>query len=144
MSKAFTKETDGDDEDLLPPELVIPATVTKNYMTPGGYQRMKSELKQLVEVERPSVTQTVSWAASNGDRSENGEYIYGKRRLREIDRRRAPIRAINLLVRIRCSLARPLLIRSGPGTRKPSASWASMRPIPPAGGSHGSHRSPKR
>jgi transcription elongation factor GreB len=88
MSKAFTKETDGDDdEDLLPPELAIPATVTKNYMTPGGYQRMKSELKQLVEVERPTVTQTVSWAASNGDRSENGDYIYGKRRLREIDRR---------------------------------------------------------
>lgn len=59
----------------------------KNYMTPAGYLRLKSELKQLVEVERPEVTRTVAWAASNGDRSENGDYIYGKRRLREIDRR---------------------------------------------------------
>ncbi|MFO1207210.1 MAG: transcription elongation factor GreB [Burkholderiales bacterium] len=56
-------------------------------MTPAGYLRLKSELKQLVEVERPEVTRTVAWAASNGDRSENGDYIYGKRRLREIDRR---------------------------------------------------------
>ena len=59
----------------------------KNYMTPAGNVRMKSELKQLVEVERPEVTRVVSWAASNGDRSENGDYLYGKRRLREIDRR---------------------------------------------------------
>lgn len=63
-----------------------PAAV-KNYMTPAGYLRLKSELKHLVEVERPEVTRTVTWAASNGDRSENGDYIYGKRRLREIDRR---------------------------------------------------------
>src|SRR5512144_2310617 len=87
MSKAFTKETSDDAED---DELVPVADVpkgTKNYMTPWGYRRMKSELKQLVEVERPEVTRTVSWAASNGDRSENGDYIYGKRRLREIDRR---------------------------------------------------------
>ena len=59
----------------------------KNYMTPAGNVHMKSELKQLVEVERPEVTRVVSWAASNGDRSENGDYLYGKRRLREIDRR---------------------------------------------------------
>jgi transcription elongation factor GreB len=59
----------------------------KNYMTPAGCARLRSELKQLVEVERPEVTRTVAWAASNGDRSENGDYIYGKRRLREIDRR---------------------------------------------------------
>ncbi len=87
MSKAFTKESDSDDEELLPPAEPVPAIVTKNYMTPPGYQRMKGELKQLVEVERPEVTRTVSWAASNGDRSENGDYLYGKRRLREIDRR---------------------------------------------------------
>jgi transcription elongation factor GreB len=59
----------------------------RNYLTPGGYARLKTELKQLVEQERPEVTRTVSWAASNGDRSENGDYLYGKRRLREIDRR---------------------------------------------------------
>ncbi len=87
MSKAFTKEIDGDDDELIPPEAPVPAIVTKNYMTPPGYQRLKSELKQLVELERPEVTRTVSWAASNGDRSENGDYLYGKRRLREIDRR---------------------------------------------------------
>ena len=87
MSKAFTKESDSDDDELSPPAEPVPAFVTKNYMTPPGYQRMKSELKQLVEIERPEVTRTVSWAASNGDRSENGDYLYGKRRLREIDRR---------------------------------------------------------
>jgi transcription elongation factor GreB len=59
----------------------------KNYMTPGGYARMVNELKQLLDVERPELVRTVAWAASNGDRSENGDYIYGKKRLREIDRR---------------------------------------------------------
>ena len=90
MSKAFTRESDNDDDDPVP-EIEAPAgpngSGTKNYMTPWGYRKMKGELKQLVEVERPEVTRTVSWAASNGDRSENGDYIYGKRRLREIDRR---------------------------------------------------------
>jgi transcription elongation factor GreB len=88
MSKAFTRETDDADDDL---EVDAPAhdvpKGTKNYMTPWGHRRMKTELKQLVEVERPEVTRTVSWAASNGDRSENGDYLYGKKRLREIDRR---------------------------------------------------------
>jgi transcription elongation factor GreB len=85
MSKAFTKESDGDeDDDLALPE--IPAG-TKNYITVGGYRRLKEELLQLIDVERPEVVRVVSWAASNGDRSENGDYIYGKRRLREIDRR---------------------------------------------------------
>lgn len=60
---------------------------TKNYITPQGYQRLKDELLQLIDAERPEVVRVVSWAASNGDRSENGDYIYGKRRLREIDRR---------------------------------------------------------
>jgi transcription elongation factor GreB len=59
----------------------------KNYITPGGYRRLKEELTRLWKVERPSMVATVAWAAGNGDRSENGDYIYGKRRLREIDRR---------------------------------------------------------
>ena len=85
MSKAFTRETD-DAEEELPAEAAGPA-VSRYYMTPAGYGRLRSELKQLVEVERPEVVRTVSWAASNGDRSENGDYQYGKKRLREIDRR---------------------------------------------------------
>src|SRR5437667_5059005 len=85
MSKAFVKETD--DEDDLPDEPpAIPAGV-KNYMTPEGHRRMQDELRQLLRVERPKLVDTVAWAAGNGDRSENGDYIYGKRRLREIDRR---------------------------------------------------------
>ncbi len=59
----------------------------KNYVTPGGYARLKRELTQLLDVERPELVKVISWAASNGDRSENGDYIYGKKRLREIDRR---------------------------------------------------------
>src|SRR5918995_4140663 len=85
MSKAFVKEEDGAAEDDAPaPKL--PAA-GKNYITPAGYARLKAELKQLAEVERPEVVKTVAWAASLGDRSENADYIYGKRRLREIDRR---------------------------------------------------------
>lgn len=85
MSKAFTKETDAeDDEDLsLPP---LPAG-GKNYITPNGYARLKAELLDLIDNERPKVVEVVHWAASNGDRSENGDYHYGKKRLREIDRR---------------------------------------------------------
>jgi transcription elongation factor GreB len=85
MNKAFVKESDDEDElDAAAP--AIPAGA-KNYMTPQGYQRMKDELLRLIDVERPEVVSIVSWAASNGDRAENGDYIYGKRRLREIDRR---------------------------------------------------------
>ncbi|MGE5338364.1 MAG: transcription elongation factor GreB, partial [Gemmatimonadota bacterium] len=76
-------EAADDDEVEAPP---IPAG-SKNYITPAGYRRLKDELVQLLNVERPEVVRTVSWAASNGDRSENGDYIYGKKRLREIDRR---------------------------------------------------------
>ncbi len=85
MSKAFTKETDGDDDDdiALPP---LPAGA-RNYMTPQGYLRLRTELFNLIDVDRPKVVEIVHWAASNGDRSENGDYIYGKKRLREIDRR---------------------------------------------------------
>ncbi|HEX6571602.1 MAG TPA: transcription elongation factor GreB [Steroidobacteraceae bacterium] len=84
MSKAFVKENEGDDEELELPE--APAG-TRNYITPAGHKRLKEELLQLIDVERPEVVRTVAWAASNGDRSENGDYIYGKKRLREIDRR---------------------------------------------------------
>jgi transcription elongation factor GreB len=86
MSKAFVKESDSDDE--LEQE-VAPALPPsgKNYITPAGYARLEAELRRLVEIERPEVVKTVAWAASLGDRSENADYIYGKRRLREIDRR---------------------------------------------------------
>jgi transcription elongation factor GreB len=87
MSKAFTRETDSDDDDEdgggLPP---LPPG-GKNYITPQGYARLRGELLQLIDDERPKVVEVVHWAASNGDRSENGDYIYGKKRLREIDRR---------------------------------------------------------
>ncbi|WP_293761496.1 transcription elongation factor GreB [uncultured Aquitalea sp.] len=73
-------------DDDLPPEQRLPAS-TRNYITPGGWRRLKDELYHLVNRERPEVVQVVNWAASNGDRSENGDYLYGKRRLREIDRR---------------------------------------------------------
>lgn len=87
MSKAFTKESDqDDDDDASAPELALPAGV-RNYLTPRGYTRLRDELVNLMTVERPAVVQVVSWAASNGDRSENGDYLYGKKRLREIDRR---------------------------------------------------------
>ncbi|MDZ4202753.1 MAG: transcription elongation factor GreB [Gallionella sp.] len=85
MSKAFTREDDGDDDDVET-SLQLPVG-TKNYITPGGYLKLKQELESLWKVERPELVRTVSWAASNGDRSENGDYIYGKKRLREIDRR---------------------------------------------------------
>jgi transcription elongation factor GreB len=85
MSKAFTKETEVEDDDLESAP-AIPAG-TKNYITPKGYARLRAELLQLIDTDRPEVVRTVSWAASNGDRSENGDYIYGKKRLREIDKR---------------------------------------------------------
>ena len=87
MSKAFTKESDSvDDEDDMPGLPALPAG-TRNYMTPAGYQRLRAELMHLLDEERPKMVETVSWAAKNGDRSENGDYLYGKKRLREIDRR---------------------------------------------------------
>jgi transcription elongation factor GreB len=87
MSKAFTKETDDGDEDDLPEESGALPAGTKNYMTPEGFARLRGELDHLLRKERPDVVKVVSWAAGNGDRSENGDYIYGKKRLREIDRR---------------------------------------------------------
>lgn len=85
MNKAFTKETD-DADDGDPPLPAVPAG-SKNYITPAGFERLRNELLHLIDVERPAVVEAVHWAASNGDRSENGDYIYGKKRLREIDRR---------------------------------------------------------
>jgi transcription elongation factor GreB len=85
MSKAFTKETDAggeehDGADGLPAH-------QKSYVTPSGLQALKDELRQLAHTERPETVEVVAWAAGNGDRSENGDYHYGKMRLREIDRR---------------------------------------------------------
>jgi len=89
MSKAFTKEDGGgggDDDDHESPELQIPKG-SKNYITPSGAEKVKAELKELLTKERPELVKVISWAASNGDRSENGDYLYGKRRLRQIDSR---------------------------------------------------------
>ena len=89
MSKAFTKEDTPEEsmEEALPEEENSLPQGTKNYMTPTGAAKLREELHRLLHVDRPEVVKTVSWAASNGDRSENGDYIYGKRRMREIDRR---------------------------------------------------------
>lgn len=87
MNKAFVKETDRDEDEDLPEGATPLPAGTRNYMTPAGYARLREELLHLMNVERPAVVQVVSWAASNGDRSENGDYLYGKKRLREIDRR---------------------------------------------------------
>ncbi|HWB48188.1 MAG TPA: transcription elongation factor GreB [Stellaceae bacterium] len=86
MSKAFVKE-DADDSGELPDEPAPLPAGTKNYITPAGFRRMQEEVKRLQTVERPRIVEIVAWAAGNGDRSENGDYIYGKQRLREIDRR---------------------------------------------------------
>ena len=87
MNKAFTKESDAADDDDEGPSLPALPAGTRNYMTPAGYARLRAEFMQLIDVERPKMVETVSWAAKNGDRSENGDYLYGKKRLREIDRR---------------------------------------------------------
>lgn len=91
MSKAFTREDDGDLGDDLDgadesdDSLKVPGG--KNYITPAGAKRLQDELSSILNVERPKLCEVIAWAASNGDRSENADYIYGKRRLREIDRR---------------------------------------------------------
>src|SRR6516225_8143230 len=86
MSKAFTKESDEAPDDEIEELAPLPAG-TKNYITPEGFAALREELRNLLHVERPKVVEVVAWAAGNGDRSENGDYIYGKKRLREIDRR---------------------------------------------------------
>ena len=88
MNKAFTRESEDEEEDGDAPENASPLPLgSKNYMTPAGFARLKDELDQLLCRERPELVATIAWAAGNGDRSENGDYIYGKRRLREVDRR---------------------------------------------------------
>jgi transcription elongation factor GreB len=88
VNKAFTREPEGegDDDDGAPAAVPLPAG-TRNYLTPQGYRRLRAELMALLDDERPKLVETVAWAAKNGDRSENGDYLYGKKRLREIDRR---------------------------------------------------------
>jgi len=88
MSKAFTRESDADDDTDAEESSAAPLPAgARNYITPQGYARLRAELLQLIDEERPRVVEIVHWAAGNGDRSENGDYIYGKKRLREIDRR---------------------------------------------------------
>ena len=89
MNKAFTRESDADPDDAVDDAAGAPALPagTRNYITPAGFERLRAELLALLDDERPKVVETVSWAAKNGDRSENGDYLYGKKRLREIDRR---------------------------------------------------------
>ena len=87
MSKAFVKDDAAEPDDAEAPEAAALPPGGKNYITPAGFDRLQAEKKHLLEVERPEVVKTVAWAASLGDRSENADYIYGKRRLREIDRR---------------------------------------------------------
>ena len=86
MNKAFVKEAEDSEDDDTPGPPALPAGA-RNYITPAGYQRLRAELMSLLDAERPKVVEVVSWAAKNGDRSENGDYLYGKKRLREIDRR---------------------------------------------------------
>ena len=86
MNKAFTRESDREEDEPLDEGPTLPPGA-KNYVTPAGFARLREELDRLLKVERPQIVSTVSWAAGNGDRSENGAYLYGKKRLREIDRR---------------------------------------------------------
>jgi transcription elongation factor GreB len=87
VNKAFVKEDTGDEDDDEAPGLPPLPAGARNYLTPQGYARLRAELMHLLDEDRPKVVETVSWAAKNGDRSENGDYLYGKKRLREIDRR---------------------------------------------------------
>lgn len=87
MSKAFTKESEGDEDDGAETDAPALPAGTKNYMTQAGFDAMRREFRDLLHVERPKIVEVVSWAAGNGDRSENGDYLYGKKKLREIDRR---------------------------------------------------------
>ena len=87
MNKAFVKENEGEEDAGDGGNVPALPLDVNNYMTPQGHRRMREEFEHLIKVERPAIVQVVSWAAGNGDRSENGDYIYGKKRLREIDKR---------------------------------------------------------
>jgi transcription elongation factor GreB len=139
MSKAFVKE-DSEDEDDPPGVPELPAG-TRNYMTVRGHRRLHEELVHLVKVERPNLVQVVSWAAGNGDRSENGDYIYGKKRLREIDRRLRFLakrmensEVIDPVQRAGCEqvfFGATVTVRSRHGGAKPSGSGASASRLLP-------------
>ena len=152
MSKAFTKETESEAEfeDEIP---ALPAG-TKNYITPEGLRRLQDEFAQLRKIERPKTVETVAWAAGNGDRSENGDYIYGKRRLREIDRRMRflrkrmeiaetvdPARQKN---RSGSFSAPPSLISMDTARKRRCGSSASTRRVRSSTKSAGFRRSPRR
>ena len=151
MSKAFVKESD-DEADLPDGPPAVPAGF-KNYMTPRSHRHMQDELRQLLRVERPKVVETVAWAAGNGDRSENGDYIYGKRRLREIDRRirfltkrleSAEVvdpRQQKRLDQVFFGATSPTPPRTGPKPR--SRSSASTKPTSPAAKSAGCPNRPR-
>ena len=141
MSKAFTRETD---RRRRRGELPALPAGGKNYITPAGYARLRAELMELIDNERPKVVEVVHWAASNGDRSENGDYLYGKKRLREIDRR---IRFLTKRLEI-AEVTDPSVHHGSdqvffgatvtyadeePGWSAPSPSWASTRPTAPQG-----------
>ncbi len=87
MNKAFVRESDNDEDDDEPAGVLALPAGTKNYMTPAGHKALREEFERLIKVERPQLVLVVAWAASNGDRSENGDYIYGKKKLREMDKR---------------------------------------------------------
>ena len=87
MNKSFVRESEREDDDLSSEADIALPLGSKNYLTAAGHARLRAEFEQLLKVERPALVQVVSWAAGNGDRSENGDYIYGKKRLRDIDRR---------------------------------------------------------
>jgi len=148
MSKAFTRESDNEDDD----EAQLPALPAggKNYITPAGYARLRAEWMELIDNERPKVVEIVHWAASNGDRSENGDYLYGKKRLREIDRRirfltkRLEIAEVTdpacTMAATRSFSAPPSGMPMVPAWNAPSPSWASTRPTACRVRSAGWHR----
>ena len=144
MSKAFVKESD--DEAYLPDGPPAVPAGFKNYMTPRSHRHMQDELRQLLRVERPKVVETVAWAACNGDRSENADYIYGKRRLRQIDRRirflTKRLESAEVVDPRQQKRARPSLTPPRTGTRPRSRSSASTKPISPVARSAGYPQSP--
>ena len=140
MSKAFTKEPDGEDNDDrdLDADAGMPGEFT-NYITPAGRRRLNDELTRLWKVDRPQLVETIAWAASNGDRSENGDYIYGKRKLREITAGSGPVQAARHEAVVWTCLQQPRPVyfaRRSParpsGAKRPSASWGSPSWIPRA------------
>jgi transcription elongation factor GreB len=151
MNKAFTRETDQEDEAAPEPASALPAG-TRNYITPAGFKRLREEALQLLDKERPALVKVIQWAASNGDRSENADYIYGKRRLREIDRRiRFLTKRLDSAVVVDPAEREATdqvffgaTVCMHHATRKPTRSSASTRPTSRAGGFRGFRRWQRR